>query len=341
MLDQIKDSNQVGMFQLSKVLEFPEFVKQATQTTLLDVQELNPDGFAHPTERAYPVHTKADTWLSYGYFHKFGNHDEDTSSMIEDAIQKMASVWSIDLPSTEAFEEKVGSSKFEVTYDLGTPVVCGIDSVEELLKVANDVLVPGRYPLATRSSVAKQVLRAPKDMQLGDTLISDLHKVAGYGIGEESSMLHAINQRLVQLGDYHQEIGDGLREMQGLVKSASHEGVITHEMTSKVACALDAIDRFTGIFQRYSESFPAPENALYKMTLNDYDAFAKEAVQLRNGQTIPRSDLQHLDAAGIIEEDFGDKCASMDEVVAYVQLMPARRASMLTERLAERNAILV
>lgn len=73
MLDQIQDANESGLYQLHNVVEFPEFVKEASKLTAEEASELPPAAFAMPTHRMYPVHTRADTWLSSAYFQKFGS----------------------------------------------------------------------------------------------------------------------------------------------------------------------------------------------------------------------------------------------------------------------------
>jgi hypothetical protein len=341
MLDQVTDLNQAGMFQLNTILEFPQFVKEAAQTSPADVGELAPERFALPGDRLLPLHTKQDTWLSAAYLHKFGSDlPEHQQVMALSALDKAAGYWNIELPTPEEVNkvEKTASLTYDVTFNVGNvPCICTVSSDEELQKVADSILNSGTYPMSVRQSIAHQVLGAPDEFRtpMAEDTISDLQKVAGMGIGTEDMAISAIRQRLHATQHYYQPIGEGLTELEALVKEASVDGVLSHEMSHKTATMLDAVDRFTGLHHRYNETFLPPEKQLFSVTLHDFDAFTKEAVHMPNGTVVQRSDIEV--SMPFLEECFGQKCASLDDAVEFVQSMPERRADMVTDFLQNRG----
>lgn len=337
MLDQVQDLNQAGMFQLHTILEFPKFVKEAAQTTPADIRELDSDRFAHPHDRMLPMHTKADTWLSAAYLHKFGS--DLPATVQEEAaarLQKAAEYWGIELPGPDdvVAPAPVPEMQYTITYHLeNADPTCTAYSGEDLHKVASDMLSSGKYPLLVRQSVASQVLRAPEEMvsALPDQMISDLQKVAGMGIGTEQAALTAIGQRRHATQHYYKPIGDGLRDLEGMIKSASTDGLLSHEMTQKTATMLDAIDRFAGLHERYNDTFQPPERQLFNVTLADFDAFTKLAVRLPNGDWVRKTDLEN--AMDFIHHSLGHKCASVDDASEYVSTLPERTARILSQHL--------
>jgi hypothetical protein len=337
MLDQVQDLNQAGMFQLHTILEFPEFVKEAAQATMEDVRGLDLDRFAYPSQRMLPMHTKSNTWLSAAYLHKFGSdlpHREYEAAA--ERLQKAAEYWGIEIPGPDdvAVPPPVPEVQYTITYPLqNQSLACTACSGEDLLKVASDMLSGGKYPLAVRQDVAAQVLRAPAEMisALPDQMLSDLQKVAGMGIGTEQAALTAIGQRRHATQHYYKPIGDGLRELEGMIKDASIEGLLSYEMTQKTATMLDAIDRFAGLHERYNDTFQPPERQLFNVTLADFDTFTKLAVRLPNGDWVRKADLEQV--IPFLQESLGEKCASVEEAVECVQAMPERRAKILSQHL--------
>lgn len=344
MLDQVRDSNQAGMFQLHTVLEFPEFVKEAIQATSADIQELDSNCFAWPAKRMFPVHTKQDTWLSAAYLHKFGSElAEHTRAGAEEVLEKAAKYWGIELPKPEDMipVQKEASLSHTINYPLQENVSVQLTSGEELQKVAFDILDGGKYPMAVRQSVAKQTLTAPGEFlqSLSDRLVSDLQKVAGQGIGTEAAALTAIRQRWHATAHHWQPIKEGLEELSCMVKMASVDGILSHEMTQKTASMLDGIDRFVGLHHRYSDTFQPPEKQLFNVTLADYDAFTKLAVRLPTGEWVRKEDM--VPVIPFLEESFGQKCASLEEAIEVIQAMPERRSKIICEHLQNQGVTLL
>lgn len=332
------------MFQLHTVLEFPEFVKEAVQSSPQTVQELDSDRFAWPGQRMFPIHTKADTWLSSAYFHKFGaDIPEHTRKGISDMLEKVAEYWGIELPTSDDMKpiQKEASLSHTIKYPLQENVSVQLISGEELQKVAFDILDGGKYPMAVRQSVAKQTLNAPGEFlrTLSDRTISDLQKVAGYGIGTEAAALTAIRQRWHATAHHWKPIKEGLEELSCMVKMAATDGVMSHEMTQKTASMLDAVDRFVGLHHRYSDSFQPPEKQLFNVTLADYDTFTKLAVRLPTGEWVRKEDM--VPVIPFLQESFGQKCASLEEAIEVVQAMPERRSKIVCEHLKNQGVTLL
>ena len=314
----------------------PEFVKEATQTTTADIQRLPGHSFAWPSQRMLPLHTKQDTWLSAAFFHKFGEEmPEGARSEAMVLLKKAAELWDIELPASEDVNKvyKEAGLQHTIRYPLKDPFLCSVNSGDELQKVAEDVMFPGKYPLDIRREVSGQILQAPAEFieNLSIQTISDLQKVAGQGVGTEEAALNAIGQRYQATAHHWQPIGEALTELRTMVKEASTDGLLSHEMTYKTASMIDAIDRFTNLHKRYNSTFRAPECQMFNVTLADYDQFTKLAVQLPSGEWIRKEDLQPV--IPFLEESFGHKCASVDEAAEYIRSMPERRSKIVVTHL--------
>ena len=334
MLDQVKDTNEVGMHQLFKVLEFPCFVKEASQVSAEEAKELPATSFAWPAEHMFPVHTKANTWLSAAYFQKYAaDIPEQFCVGIQGNLDKAAQFWGIQLPTLPGPAEK--DPGYIVKYAAGDwEHDVHVSSPDQLQKVADDALFPGKYPYAVRKSVARQILAAPENLRsdLGSYQAAALYKTAAYGVGLLKNAQHATKQRSINTETHWEHLNKSLAELDTILeKSASEEGLLSPEMLDKTASMLDAVDRFTKMHQRYGGGFQPPEQQLFQITMNDYDTFAKEAVHLPDGHIVSQAELRASSAGSWLQENFGYKVASQEDLMVVIGELPSRRAGMLYE----------
>jgi hypothetical protein len=342
MLDQVLDTNQTGMYQLHATFGLPEFVKEAAQADADTVRDLPATAFAWPERRMFPVHTKADTWQSAAYFQKFGSDIENVHrTSIEANLKSACELWKIDMPAPVIQKTSAkGQTGYVIRYPLSGQSACtvGVETAEDMLKVACDVTTAGKYPYGVRKSVAVSILASPDDLRssIVPEMDVELHKIAGYGVGTIDNALGAIRQRQLAIGQQWPPMTASLTEVATLVeKSASKEGILSHELLDKLGHMLDAVDRFAGLYNRYNEGFRPAEQQLFSITTRDFDDFAKQAVRLSTGEVVSRQDLKTADVRLFLEECFGEKCASEDEVIQAVTALPERRARLLSEHIRQ------
>jgi len=336
MLDQIKDVNEAGLYKLSTVFEFPEFVKTASHATAEDVRDIATGMFAWPGERMFPMHTKADTWLSAAYFRKFASEiPEHARGPIGAALEQAADFWQISLPEQmQAKEAAVAEPAFSVEYRFKDQVyhVAECENADQLYKVAADAMIPGKYPYAMRRDLARQVLAY--EQELPEHFEADLYKTAGYGTGNLGTARHAVHQRLVGVRDHWNHLADGLQELDALlVKTAGEQPLVSTGMLDKTAAMLDAVDRFAGFDKRYNEHIRPPEQQLFEITINDVDSFNKQAMQLSSGHVVSEREVLASNARAFLSNYGYDKTASAEDLRKTIMGLDPRRATQLYEHI--------
>lgn len=340
MLDQVRDTNKAGLYQINMDWVLPDFVKTAAESTTETVQDLPLTAFAWPESRLFPVHTRADTWLSTAYFNKFAaDIPEVHRPGIAKALATAAEFWGVDPLQPQTQKQAAAVPTYTIEYPLsGSVCSVGVSSAEEMLKVACDITTSGKYPYGVRRSVAVSILAAPECLResLVPEIDTELHKLAGYGVGTVDQALTAIRQREIATEKSFPPISAGLKEASAMVqKAASAEGLLSAALLEKLGSMLDAVDRFSGLYTRYDKTFQPPEQQLFSITLRDVDDFAKHAVKLDNGKIISRSVLATANVGQWLADSFGQKCASAEDVVAAVQALPSRRADLLVQHLEQ------
>jgi len=326
MLDQFNDSNKSGIFALSKVLDFPEFVKEAH----IDPDErasLPTRAFADTVNRMFPVHTRAHTWLSAGYFSKYADQDPGIQKTLDDACKS----WGIEPP---AMREPVAK---EARYTINYPDPCNhssaINNADDLIKVAEDIRAHGRYPLSVRMSVARQVLRAPEDLQINLPRGPELHKIAGYGVGLESAALATLRQRELMSEKSWPACVRGFKEAAEYTRAVAVKGVLSPEFTIKLAGMVDAFDRFSQAHTRYNQAFQAPER-LFECTTRDIDDIQDSAVWLSTGNMVSRQLLKTAASRKALRH-MGCDISTDDKLFESIAGLPERRARVLLNAIGE------
>jgi len=336
MIDQIQDVNNEALYGLATVVELPAFVKEARHISREEATELESTAFADPVGRMYPIHTKADTWLSAAYLRKYG-HESARSILIEQKLQDACTMWGIDPPSksslagTQKVATEVMSIKYRVDGDIKHEVV--VSSPEELRKVASDIQDRARYPWAMRQDVSRQILAAPLTFRAGIPLATtvSLQKSAGYGIGDLTSCVTAINLRKTACRSMHPEFADTLEKTAGLVQKASPHGLVGFELLNKIAGLLDSVDRLASLHDRT----PAPEHQLFSLVLAETDVFDKMAVRLQSGDYLHRQDILNADVPTFLKECLGEKLASKDDLWTTLRDLPPRKGKLVAQHVRD------
>jgi hypothetical protein len=334
MLDQVQDVNAAGLYQIYNEAEFPAFVKEGSGTTSEQAKDLPSASFAWEEARMFPVHTKVDTWLSCAYLQKFGSDiPADRRATIERTIGQACAFWGIEKPSL--VEKTAAKEGYEITYPEPCNHTCLVSTPEELQKVAEDVLVPGRYPFGVRQTVARSVLGAPESLKqaMEPAIEVGLCKVACYGVGLVQDVVQALRIREIATEKSFPVLSEGLKEAAVLTKEAGDHDVVSGEFLGKMAAFVDAVDRFAGLHTRYSPGFQPPEQQFFRTTLRDFEDFSKHAVRLANGSYVNKEQLCSKPVVQFLETCFGQKCASEEDVVQVAKSLPSRKAQLLAEHL--------
>jgi hypothetical protein len=321
-MDQTQDLNRSGLAHISRMTDLPDFVKEACPASEEDTLTLPKEAFADEVGRMFPIHNAADTWLSYAYFNKMatleeGNLDKQANERIKEKLDTACDFWGIDAPLLTQ-TEKVASEGLRIEYKIGDTVhdSTSIHSQDELMKVAEDIINnTSRYPWEMRRDVGRQVLAAAPAMNVSfsGSMEDLLNKAAGYGVGDVSAVHHAITQRQVATRRYRPELQPGLEELAKTASESAQHGVLSPEMTDKIAAVLDSVDRIANLHVYYNDKFTAPEKQLFTTTMSQIDAFQKVSHKLPDGRFVLKDALLDDRVLEYAECMTGQKFASLED----------------------------
>lgn len=344
-MDQIQDRNQVHMYQLYTLVEFPDFVKTASQLTEAEARELPVGAFACPNERTFPIDSKADTWLSWAYFCKTAaDIPAATRESISSKLIEAATFWGItELPKPECFEKKAAAPRLQIRYPLnpaGDRVV-DVNTPRDMLKVAADCMDYNKYVWETRRSVARQVLAAPIEYrrEIPGYTLDALYKTAAYGVGPLSAAKQAIKLRKAASQWYHPKVREGLDELETLLDHSAVHGLLGAEILDKTASVLDAVDHFTGCVARYGGTFQVPEQSLFAITAKDMADFEANSLRLSDGSYIPKEAALNDTSRFFLQSALGIPDKGAAEVPKQLRELPERKTRLFVEYLRNTEQI--
>lgn len=333
MIDQVRDANQSEMFTISTVMDLPGFVKEASIPTLTEIQDLPGNSFACPGQRLFPVHTEADTWLSSVYFSKQANDiPEPLRSAIDMRLKEACSTW--DLVRPEYPEPMVVSEGFRISYPSPVGYDTSVSTPEHVQKLAADINIPGKYPFSVRQSVARQLLAVPDTGLLPKRAadINVLQKVAGYGVGDTESILTALHQRRLATAKLCPPLSAGIKEASSHFTETRDQGIVSAELTDKVAHLIDAVDNYVGT--RFTENLRPCED-LFRVTILDGSDFQKAATRLSSGHVIPSASLLDPATSQFLSNCLGHDVSGDNTTHKVAQELSPRDAQLLVDFLAQ------
>lgn len=321
VMDQVTDRNKALLFRLNTLVPFPDFVKEATETTQAAADELESLAFADRQNRLFPIHTPADTWLSREYFDKFAKDEMDLTqaALIRENLDIACSFWNIPEQPVELLQKAAEDEGTLISYNLKgeTQATARVRNQEDMDKVAVDLSENHRrYPWEMRRDVARQLLKAGYSRE-GQPM-ADLQKMAAYGVGSVENAMDAVQKRIGACRNRHHGMVAPLEEMQGALQKSAKNGIISPLMLDKTAGLLDAVDRFSDLHRHY----PAPEKDLFSVTVTHMDNFNKNAVKLPSGQTVEKQALEDFQVRRFLRDDLGIESTEENVVEKVASLTP-------------------
>jgi hypothetical protein len=342
-MDHVADVNQTRLYQLNTIVELPEFVKEASITTPEDLKDLPSEIFADPTRRQFPMHTRADTWMSREYFDKFAKQEMSAgqAALVEDRLQHACGLWDLGEPAP-AMQKQAAEEGHLISYNFQneTLATARVTDGMDMCKAANDLTDNcTNYPWETRRDVARQLLAITEldggsHEYVGDMLV-DLQKMAGYGVGDLETVTETIRMREAAIREKHPHFLPVLAEVKAGIQKAARHNLVGPELLDKTAGLLDAVDRFSDMHRRYDGAYQAPEKSLFGTTMAHADAFAKNATKLPSGQYVKTADLQEFGTRRFIRDLTGEQ-TSQDDVVEKVAALNPRTSQLVFDFLQEK-----
>jgi hypothetical protein len=351
--DVTDDRSHQIMFKLSRLLEFPDFVKNANTLEADDVAKLPQQVFADPVNRKFPCHTKAATWLSQLYFlESCHNYPTRQSSEVQERINKAAAYFAISDMVKEAADlwnehntptQTIADKDYAMVFTRDGETIrhLPINNAENIKAAAQRLYEKqARYPFDLRQIAARKILHNATEhqAQLPDEVDEYLYKAAGFGTTTPERAAEKMGLRTLMMP---KESGDMRIKMAKLTKSVSQMSEIPLGELTKLAEIVDRVDTEFGFYQHYDEGVDTPEEIFFELTQKKASALKNEYIQLTTGTMLPVDLINELPIdkiAAALGNDFLEAItddASLDiDLEKFARVVPTlpRNDAIILER---------
>jgi hypothetical protein len=342
-VDQITDKNHAELYKLLSTVEAPEFVKEAALSDEEDKASLPKTAFADSLNRLYPIHTKADTWLSAAFYYKQASKRDET---VEKQLEKAAQLWDVNIEgiknALQANMDKQASESaptyvVDLAFDGKSYAKIPVETPADLQKTAEYILnSSSSFPYAIRRDASRQILELMPKLQASfraDLEVS-LQKTAGQGTCTVENAKALVKNRASLYKTRQRDLPAKLDEALTLLDKTASE-MVPPPMLEKLASMLDAMDRLVNLHYKYAQgkdTFNAPEHALFQVTPRDIQDFKENAVVLSNGAVFSKQALQDNPLVKTLLSDvFNMQVKDAADMYAKLEAMPGKDADVVTE----------
>lgn len=344
VIDLPSDNGLVHLHGITRVLDLPEFVKQADVTQQIEVNQLPKESFADPANRKFPVHTKVAAYLAYAYYQtQRDGMDKRTVAFLDNQFSKVASFWNIKAEYksiNDAYSKATEKVAAESAYALqiGVEKFFPINTPSEILKSAEE-LVANRSMLTynMRREAATSIMKAAAAANINvDVLPNPVHSMAGFGLTTKTAAINELAYRInVAGGEAVSKPVNVCIQALGAIKS----DILGGEVAVKLASILDELDRSARLTDKYGEQLPFPEDVLFGFTKVAAVREHNGLVSMVDGTTYKLADMQKAASAFLVLGDMskdvfnGLHGLELHKVADFVATLPRTDAEVLKSAL--------
>lgn len=350
VLDQTQDLSGADTHRLTQLYSPPEFVKQASHDDLCgDPESLPPHVYANVSQRTYPCHTKAATWMSALFFaDKHRQLAPSVAEQVKQRITKSASYWKIQ-GDVEALWEKMAQDEAQghdrLTDDSFALVWNTGDRKERHypLRNANEVKMASQwfgnyhreFTFADKHTIASKILTKAAEFGAGVDNPELLDKCAGFGYCSAEDAAQAWEKRAALISTSHPDYSQEALQVAVTVRGATFEARDQGKRI-KMAELMDTFDRQTQLDKLYDDGgLERPEDALFVITEKVASQFLQEHVQTTTGAIYEKMALERLDIDTVRQwmgEELADECGGVmmdpEKLAEIVPTLPRPEAEM-------------
>lgn len=340
VMDQTDDVSRQELYRLSKLYDFPDYVKQASHSQLLSPDPKIPEtGFADPRGKKYCCATKAATWLSYLFFlEKQATMHPKISGWIRQRLDGFSNYWGLSA-DVKRLEEKHAAVNRERLTDADYLMVWRSENGDTQrqypirnsgeLKVAADWFAANRdhFVFSDRRTMAEKLLeKANKFATVFPESLEDLlEKQAGHGSFVPREVSQLLRQRL-KVARADEQFRRPIEELADSIER-SPQIASYPDKACKLASTIDSLDRALGLVSHYSPTLPRPEDVLFKISWKIARAALDDACHLTTGSVYSKAEFAKL-ALHDIRAAFGHQIA--EEVSCGLMVDPEKMAEIAT-----------
>jgi hypothetical protein len=322
----------------------PDYVKNYTPPDEQTASSMSDNDFADPGKRAFPIDSKAATWLSAAYM--LDAKAKEANWLIDSQEQRMAyaiQAWGIDkdvVKVAEAYAAAAGhvkqASEVDTNYgwivkDASGNVTArryGVFDRTGLGKAAEYFELNRRhYPLAPRTGIARFLMQKAAEYGIDyDELPGSVLREAGYGLPRKTVIMRELNERAMLAKDA--ECGILLANVNRLLGTGTDQEVADN--LDKLAQTIDAFDQAEKLTRYYGTRITHPSDFLCSVTFKEAQAFVDNTVQLRKlvfdaAKLTTDPDFTKA-AAAAMGQEFAAKLSGMDSATLARTLRELPRA---------------
>lgn len=307
ILDHVTDVAGTELVRLSRLYEFPDFVKKAGVDKVCRARSLPVTAYADPVHRYYPCDTAASTWLSALYFtEKQAEFHPKDREHIQDKINEYGRYWRIeDSLHKLAEQHKAYIKEAETVLPDSSFAYVSVNAhtgqkerrwhlrnaMEVKAAAENLATYRDRFTFADRHAIANRIL--DKAAELGAALSNRdfLEKQAGMGVGDPKKIASMINDRalLATTPIYKQQ----LLKLAEFVRTKDARSLEPSTL-SELCETVDKVDRELGLVKRCGADIAWPEDVIFGTLFSKAAEEVAEAVALTSGSVYKRADLAQL-----------------------------------------------
>jgi len=335
LFDLSHDTNNSQLYRLKQLYGEPAFVKSAREEELRPAKKLPDTYYGDPRFSQYPMHSKAATWASYGFFLenvKRGAHRPQDADLIEARILHAGKVYEISKSLGQLKEaiannrpdrdEELPDSDFALVWHDNGLVErhMRIRNRNEVVKAAAFLQQYGdELVYADRQRAAERILEKAADMglRLPDETRTFITKQAGYGACTAAGAANLLRGRVAASRKHGQ--GDLSETQTDMLKLADHLQTYTstvrnHDMRVKIAGVVDGFDRQHGLTGQVREGRLARlEDVLFDLTAEKLASVTDEFTRLPSGSIYKLADVEKVrlrDVRAMLGDEMADAMSS-------------------------------
>jgi hypothetical protein len=331
MYDHLDDRNHKVLYGVSKVIDLPEFVKEASAEEE-DVSSLPSSCFADPGMRKYPVHTKKDAYLSRLYFTKHASMYKQAGrrEIVKKNIERAAKFWELEDSYQTISKEASLDNRVPIQgYDGSVIDSLPLNSPRDFEKAAIMIFEnKDNFTYPQRRTIARSLLGSglAKEAQISTEVSEYLEKAAGYGMSTRGHVLDGLAKRASIYG--HKD--PAFAEKLALAAMSIDKGDITPDTLDKIAAIVDVCDHELGLRRYYRKGLESPEEMAFPFTEKLCKEIQSSLVKLQNGQAVEVEKLSEEVLDSFFDKHMGEiPQAPYEEKLQIVRTLPATDADAL------------
>lgn len=356
-LDHTLDLDGRQTYRLTRIIQFPDFVKSANDSDLVP-DDSNGDVhlYADMKRKMYPMHSPAATWMSAAFFlDQKDQYKTKEAEWIEDRLTTQAKLWKIGgaikqlrdkIASFKAMpeEDQLPDEDFALVVDNGDGSKLRKYPIRNPLemKKAAEFFMENRDKMAFdyRHMFADRILTKAAGLGVKLPYEEEISMTAGQGFCSAKEAAEAIFDR-VMISKKPQAVG--LQPVQiEMLKMAKLCCTKPSQMRNtdariKLASVVDQFDRAFGLERHYGEGLPRPEEILFGITKQAAEELVRDNIETTTGNMYKLADIERLRVRQVrdyLGDDYAEAMTDdgihldVEKAATVVRTMPRDDAEM-------------